>query len=185
MISFKYIIIFTVSLSFFGCTVAFAEGEDSKKIFSEKEFNQKVEKEVLRRLSQVSGKTLKDFANSLLEKEKALKSQSIDIEKRKQEMAIIEKNLQDKIKEFREQQDQVIGCIKENEKESSGRIDHIVKVISGMKPANAAAVLAVQDSSISVQIISKLQPEKVSKIFNLMDKEISARLQKSYINMKK
>ena len=57
--------------------------------------------------------------------------------------------------------------------------------MSGMKPANAAELLSVQDSTISVQIISKLDPERVSKIFNLMDKAVSARLQKSYINMKK
>ena len=108
-----------------------------------------------------------------------------DLKKREQELLNIEKSLQGKLKEFRSKQDKVIGCIDENEKKSGKRIDHIVKVISGMKPANAAEVLSVQDSNISVQIISKLNPEKVSKIFNLMDKEISARLQKSYIDMKR
>ena len=99
---------------------------------------------------------------------------------------MLKKDFRSKIKLFRDEQDKVIGCVRDNEKDASKkRIDHIVKVISGMKPANAAEVLTVQDSGISVQIISKLNPEKVSKIFNLMDKEISARLQKSYINMKK
>ena len=62
-------------------------------------------------------------------------------------------------------------------------IDHLVQVVSGMKPQTAADMLAVQDSTLTVEIISKLDPTKVSKIFNLMDKEISARLQKEYLNM--
>lgn len=181
----KYLIFLSLYFSKFGFAIDNTNSTDEPKIFSEKEFEQKVESEVMRRLAQVSGKSLKDFAASLLEKEKALKLKSLDVEKREQEMVIVEKNLEIKIKEFREQQDQIIGCINANEKESSTRIDHLVEVISSMKPANAAEILAVQDSSISVQIISKLKPDKVSKIFNLMDKEISARLQKSYINMKK
>jgi flagellar motility protein MotE (MotC chaperone) len=156
-----------------------------KKIYTQKEFSDELEKEVIRKLAKVTGESLKDFAQSLLDKEKSLGVMEEDIKKRQQELVLIEKNLQGKLKEFRGQQDNIIGCMNENEKESSKRIDHIVKVISGMKPANAAEILAVQDSVISVQIISKLNPEKVSKIFNLMDKEISARLQKSYINMKR
>ena len=54
-----------------------------------------------------------------------------------------------------------------------------------MKPQVAAEMLSVQESKLSVEIISKLDPVKVSKIFNLMDKEISARLQKEYLNMQK
>ena len=158
---------------------------DKVKIYSQEEFDKKLEDEVVRRLAKVTGDSLQDFAKSLLDKENEINSKQEDLKKREQELSIIEKGLQDKLKEFRNEQEKIIGCMSENEKKSSQRIDHIVKVISGMKPANAAEVLTVQDSSISVQIISKLNPDKVSKIFNLMDKEISARLQKSYINMKK
>ena len=61
----------------------------------------------------------------------------------------------------------------------------MVDVISAMRPQNAADVLSVQDADISVQILEKLDPTKISKIFNSMDKEISARLQKQFMNMKK
>ena len=162
-----------------------ASNNSDAKIFSQQEFDQKLEEEIVRRLAKVTGESLQDFAKSLLAKEKDLDSKMDDLNKREKELSIIEKGLQSKIKLFRDEQDKVIGCVRENEKDASKRIDHVVKVISGMKPANAAEVLTVQDSGISVQIISKLNPEKVSKIFNLMDKEISARLQKSYINMKK
>ena len=61
----------------------------------------------------------------------------------------------------------------------------MVDVISGMRPQSAADVLSVQDVDISVKILGDLPPEKVSKIFNSMDKEISARLQKQFMSMKK
>ena len=61
----------------------------------------------------------------------------------------------------------------------------MVEVISGMKPQNAADVLAIQDPELSVRILSLLESQKTSKIFNLMDKEVSARLQKQFLQMKK
>jgi flagellar motility protein MotE (MotC chaperone) len=61
----------------------------------------------------------------------------------------------------------------------------MVEVISGMKPQSAADVLAVQDPDLSVRILGQLEAQKASKIFNLMDKEVSARLQKQFLQMKK
>ena len=97
---------------------------------------------------------------------------------------MVEKDLNSKMREFRKRQKRIIGCVDENKKNANKRIDHIVQVIGGMKPQCSTSIGGSR-LYISVQIISKLKPEKVSKIFNLMDKEISARLQKSYINMKR
>jgi len=58
-------------------------------------------------------------------------------------------------------------------------------MISNMKPDKAASVLSVQDSEIAVQILQMIDPKKASKIFNFMDKEVSAKLQKQYLQMKK
>ena len=157
----------------------------SEKVYTQQEFDKKLDEELMKKLTKVTGESLKEFAKSLLEKEKELEGQSQILNRKKQELDLVENSLNAKLKKFRSQQDKIIGCLNENEKEAGKRIDHIVQVMSGMKPANAAELLSVQDSTISVQIISKLDPEKVSKIFNLMDKEISARLQKSYINMKR
>ena len=58
-------------------------------------------------------------------------------------------------------------------------------MIANMKPVKAADVLSVQDSLISVKILEQIDPKRASRIFNLMDKEVSARLQKQYLNMQK
>ena len=46
-------------------------------------------------------------------------------------------------------------------------------------------MLAVQDPVLSVQLLGMLDSAQVSKIFNQMDKTISAKLQKMYLEMKK
>lgn len=183
----KIKIIFGISIFMF---LIASFGEDKKKvidekIYTQKEFDEKVENEVVKRLAKVTGSSLKDYALSLITKEKENLGKEKELDKKSQEINIVEKDLLEKVKEFRIQQDKIIGCMSENEKESSQRVEHIVQIISSMKPVNAAQILSVQDSSISVQIISRLKPDKISKIFNLMDKEISARLQKEYINMKR
>ena len=90
-----------------------------------------------------------------------------------------------KRKDFLKDQNRILGCINENAKKVEDRIRHIVRIISGMRPNVAAQVLSVQDAGLSVKILGMLEPVKVSKIFNLMDKEISARLQKQYMTMKR
>jgi flagellar motility protein MotE (MotC chaperone) len=54
-----------------------------------------------------------------------------------------------------------------------------------MKPDKAAEVLSVQESDIAVRILQAIDSKKASKIFNFMDKEISAKLQRQYLLMKK
>ena len=61
----------------------------------------------------------------------------------------------------------------------------MVEVISNMRPQAAAQLLSVQENDIALKILGALDSVKVSKIFNLMTKEISSRLQKQYINMKR
>ena len=61
----------------------------------------------------------------------------------------------------------------------------MVDVVSGMKPQTAADLLSQQDPSLAVKIMGELDAVKVAKIFNLMKKEISAKLQKQYMTLKK
>ena len=90
-----------------------------------------------------------------------------------------------RIKDFETKQEKVIGCVDKNDKDKNNRLDHLVKVVTNMKPASAAQLLSKQESTISVKILGKIAPERAAKIFNLMDQEISARLQKQYMTMKK
>ena len=189
----KLKILILLIISFFTYNIFAAKSENevteaktpSKRIYTEEEFQKNVLEEVEKYLKKIGNKKIISFSKELIRKEQDIKLKELRIVKDEESLKMNKINFQGRIKEFRENQNRFIGCIDEKQKEREKRISHMVDVISGMKPANAASLLSVQDAEISVQILEKLEPVKVSKIFNLMDKEISARLQKQYMNMKR
>ncbi|MCB9060048.1 MAG: hypothetical protein H6622_00830 [Halobacteriovoraceae bacterium] len=156
-----------------------------EKTFTQNEVNELIEKEYAKRMKKIGRGKIIQFSNELLEKEKKIELQELEIKKREEQLKLNLTDLQNKIKSFQDKQASVLGCIDEKDKKVEGRIQHMVTIVSGMRPQNAADVLSVQDPDISVKILGLLDPVKVSKIFNVMDKEISARLQKQYMTMKR
>jgi flagellar motility protein MotE (MotC chaperone) len=159
--------------------------EKQEKVYTEKDFQEALKKEVARKLKQLGDGKIVNFSKELVDKENELKIKEVRYKKRLEELRITEKGLTSKISEFDDYQKKFLACLNEKDKKVSNRVGHMVDVISGMRPNKAAEVLSVQDPNISVKILGMLQPIKVSKIFNLMDKEISARLQKQYMTMKR
>jgi len=161
-----------------------AKSED-KKTFTKEEFDKKVEAEVNRQVDLIKKKSISSLSKELLAKERDLKDKEEILKNREEQIALGEQSLLKKIEEFDKTKEKIIGCVDENKRNEQMRIKQLVDVISNMKPAKAADLLSVQESSISVKLIEKIPPQKASKIFNLMDKEVSARLQKQYLNMQK
>ena len=156
------------------------EGEN-KENNMEEIIKERVEEELKRyRPSNIS-----ELFTEVLNKEQKLKAISKNLDIKKQQLEKGEKSLQKQIEKFHQEQNNFIGCVDKNNREKSDRINHIVSIISNMRPAKASDVLSVQEEEVAVKVISKLEPLKASKIFNLMDKEISARIQKQYLYMKK
>jgi len=161
----------------------------SVKKYTQEEFDQavkeKLSKELEKNLKRIGKGSIVDLSNELLKKEDDLKNRELQISKDQEQLELTKKDFEKKLKKFQEDQIKVIGCIDINDKEKEKRVAHMVEVVSGMKPQTAAEVLSVQEADLSVRILGLLDPTKVSKIFNLMNKEISARLQKQYLDMKR
>ncbi len=156
-----------------------------KRNYTENEFKKAVMEEVERQMRRAGQAKLIDLSRELLEKEDKLKLRELEAERQEEQFKMSTKQFQEKVKTFENSQNKFLGCVEDLEQKKNNRVKHMVEVVSGMKPDVAAQVLSVQEADISVEIISQLEPAKISKIFNLMDKEISARLQKQYMNMKK
>jgi flagellar motility protein MotE (MotC chaperone) len=172
----------------FGTSIA--EDESAKDVkepkkYTETEFKKAVTDEVLKRLKKMGSGSIVAFSKELMEKEEKIKLKELELKRRQESLDLNIKDFEKKLTAFDQRQSKLIGCMDENDQQGKKRVDHMVSVISGMKPLNAANLLSVQDSEISVKILGMLDPVKVSKIFNLMQKEISARLQKQYMTMKK
>jgi flagellar motility protein MotE (MotC chaperone) len=172
----------------FSLLTVFAEEEKvtkDEKVYTQKEFDEKLEKLLFEKLKRFGSENIVNLSQELHQKEKALADRENEIKQREEQVAVVENELTKKIKELQVQKDKILACLDQNDGKEKKRIDHMVEAVSGMRPQSAADVLSVQDPDISVKILDRLPASKVSKIFNSMKKEISARLQKQYMNMKK
>ena len=170
----KFIVIFLTSI----LSLAMAAEENA-------ELEKKINARVLEKLKLLNQDNIVNFSRNLLKKEEELKNLEARLKRKEEEMGLHSKALGDKIGRFVASQKKFIGCIDNLEKGKKQRVSHLVEIIGGMRPAMAGKVLSVQDLDIAVAILSELPAQKMSKIFNSMDQEISARLQKQYMDMKK
>ncbi len=162
-----------------------AVAASGKREYTELEFKKAVMAEVEKVMKKAGSANLVDFSKELLEKEEAIKVKELTIKKHQEQLDMNIADFKKSIIEFQASQKKFLGCVDDKNEKAEKRVSQMVEVISGMKPQNAADVLTVQDPDLSVRILSELDSVKASKIFNLMDKEVSARLQKQFLQMKK
>lgn len=164
---------------------AITPAENGKREYTEEEFKTAVMEEAAKLMKKAGSANLVDFSKELLEKEEAIKNKELTVKKEQEELEMSKGDFKKKLIEFQDSQKKFLGCVDEKNQKADKRISQMVDVISGMKPQSAADVLTVQDPDLSVRILGELDSAKASKIFNLMDKEVSARLQKQFLQMKK
>lgn len=155
------------------------------KTYTEEEFIKKVNEETKKKVDDIKNKSVSELTKELLDKEEKLKMRELDIQKQVEALKISENEIAKKYVDLAAKQKQFIGCVDKNEEESKARIGQVVDMVSNMKPEKAAQVLSVQDTEIAVRILQMIDAKKASKIFNFMDKDISAKLQKQYLLLKK
>lgn len=169
----------------FSLSVAAEESKKKQLKYTEEEFNKAVQNEFEKRMKKIGRSNLIDFSNELLKKEEMLLNKENSLKKREEQLSVNEQELKKRFEEFNSEQKKFLTCLDNEDKKVERRLRHMVDVVSGMKPQTAANLLSQQDPSLSVKILGELDATKVAKIFNLMDKEISAKLQKQYMTLKK
>lgn len=158
---------------------------NEKKIYSQNEFDKALNDALEKRMKKIGRGKLVQFSQELLNKEKDLEQREKALKNQQKQVVVNQKELEERIQEFKKYQSNFLSCLDKKDSDEKKRVIHMVDVVSNMRPQTAADLLSQQDPSISIKILGELKPEKVSKIFNMMDKEVSARLQKQYMTMKK
>tara|TARA_R110002072_G_scaffold1989_4_gene16541 strand:- start:16957 stop:17505 length:549 start_codon:yes stop_codon:yes gene_type:complete len=181
----KVVIIFSILFSINSYSQDKKKAENKEKTYTQKELDAAVYEALEKKIEQFRPRSAVDFSKELLKRERNLSLKEMNLRKREEQIELSAKDLENKLIEFRGSQNKFLSCIDKNDQEKKKRINHMVDIMAGMRPQNAAEVLSVQDSEIAVRILEALPPAKVSKIFNTMNKEISARLQKQFMNMEK
>jgi len=176
----KFILTFMI-LSF----SVFSEEKAEKKTYNEEEFKTALRVEMKKELENLDSKKLAKYFKGLLDKEDMIAKREADLKKKEKKLLMSIEQFEKRAKSLTGERDKIIGCLDNVKKGENDRISNMVEIISNMKADKAAEVLSVQDADITIKILRGLDPLKVSKLFNQMDKEISARLQKQFLTMKK
>jgi flagellar motility protein MotE (MotC chaperone) len=155
------------------------------KTYSEEDFKKAVNDEVDKRLRRANPTNIAELTKEIMAKEEQIALREKDLKGREEQVQFNARELEKKIKDFELDQQRILGCVNKNKDETQKRTEQMIEIIGNMKPEKAAELLSVQDSELAVRVLAGLDAKKSSKIFNLMSKEISARLQKQYMDMKK
>ncbi len=156
-----------------------------KREYTPEEFHKALLEEVEKVLVKTKQEKFVEITKELMNKEQDIKLRDLELAREREQLNLNKREFEKKIKAFEGEQQKLLGCLDAQDNLKEKRIDHMVDVVSNMKPESAAQLLSAQEVELAVSILGKLEAVKVSKIFNLMDKEISARLQKQYLSMKK
>lgn len=175
----KFLIIAITTFSFYA----------QAKEYSQKDIDALVSAEVKKikasLISKIKTKSVSELTSDVLKREEELEKSLSELKLKEERFNNSVKDFEKKLLTFEKKQSQFISCVDTMNNEKDLRIKKIVSVIAGMKPAKAADLISVQDTDIAVSILSKLDTTKASKVFNLLEKEKSAELQKLYLDMKK
>ncbi len=157
----------------------------AKRVYTEEEWIKKVNEEVKKKIDTIKNKSVSELTKEIMDKEEKLNLREIEFQKRQDAFRVSEADIAKRYSDLAEKQKSFIGCVEKNDEESKARVGQLVDMVSNMKPEKAAAVLSVQDSDIAVKILQMIDAKKASKIFNFMEKDVSAKLQKQYLEMKR
>ena len=181
MVNIKWFISLFILLS----SLTYGAEKKYTEVDLEKEVNKRVEEKLDKIIKRVKKKSVAELTKEILDREKGIEKRELSVKIKEEKYHNTAKDFERQIAEFENRQTDFIACVDKTNQEQDTRIKKMVEVVANMKPAKAADIISVQDQDIAVRILSKLDTTKASKIFNLLDKEKSAQLQKMYLNMKK
>lgn len=159
--------------------------ENAEKTYTQSEFDAALEKKLKEEILRIKQAGVVELTNEIIERENEIRTRERALKRKEEEYILNVENFTKRINEFDKKQSDFLSCVQKQDQDREARVMKMVKVVSGMKPEKAAALIAEQDPELSVKILSLLEPEKTSKIFNMMEKEKSALLQKRYLDMKR
>ena len=112
-----------------------------------------------------------------------LRIEMSNIEKKKQELDLREKDLrflerdiEEKLKKLKELQKRLEGPVKRSKAEEQTRLQHLAGVYSSMDPVRAAALLDKMDENTVTKLFSIMKSKKVARILSNMEPDKAARI---------
>ncbi len=96
------------------------------------------------------------------------------LQKKEEDLRLLQKDIQEKIKQLKELQQKLEGPVKKRRFEEEARLQHLAGVYSSMDPVRAAALLDKLDEETVTKLFAIMKSKKVAKILANMSPEKAA-----------
>lgn len=110
----------------------------------------------------------------------ALDLRERQLNERAHDLELQEKLLKEKLQKMEDLNRKMAERLDGFKKDHEGRIARLVTVVEGMKPDAAARYVEALDPELAVEILARIKEAKASKILNLVDKKMGAKLTELY-----
>jgi flagellar motility protein MotE (MotC chaperone) len=110
----------------------------------------------------------------------ALDLREKQLAERAHDLELQEKLLKEKLQKMEDLNRKMAERLDGFKKDHEGRIGKLVTVVEGMKPESAARYVEALDPELAVEILARIKEAKASKILNLVDKKLGAKLTELY-----
>jgi flagellar motility protein MotE (MotC chaperone) len=109
------------------------------------------------------------LVKDLAERRKLVETQEKALATREAVLKAAESELDQKYKELTDLQKQLRGLLNQQSEEESARIKSLVRIYEGMKPADAARIFNTLDTTILLDVMSRMSERKSSPVLAAMD----------------
>jgi flagellar motility protein MotE (MotC chaperone) len=178
------IFLIVVCMFFFVAAVGFVRAEDSAKpeATPADSVKQAVDNstKTVQKKSSPSLALSADAIQELENRKVALDQREKQLNERAQDLDLQEKILREKLKKMEELNKKMAERLDSFKKDHDDRIEKLKSVVEGMKPDAAARYVEALEPDLAVEILARIQIQKASKIMNLVDKKLGARLTELY-----
>jgi len=112
----------------------------------------------------------------IIKKQAELKEQEAVIQKKREELMAIQKEVSQKLEEISKIRNEINAQMAEKKALEDGKIKHLIKIYSTMKPQRAASLIEKMDLKFSIDLLSMMKGEEVGNILSFVDLEKAAKI---------
>lgn len=121
-----------------------------------------------------------DAIQELEDRKAALDQREKQLNERAHDLELQEKLLREKLKKMEDLNKKMAERLDVFKKDHEERVDKLKTMVEGMKPDAAARYMEALEPELAVEILARINVTKASKILNLVDKKMGARLTELY-----
>ena len=112
----------------------------------------------------------------LLKMKSELKAQEEELDKKKAELVEIQKQINANIAQLGKLRDEIRSRMATQKEIEDGKLKHLIKAYSTMKPQKAATLIEKLDMKFAIELLSNMKGDAVGNILSFIDVERAARI---------